>query len=287
MFCADRPGPVCGKRSHDRPGRTACRRSPGKIDLAVESGQLSAFGTLEAPGGRITLSRTVRNRDYDENLQSRSIYLGESSRLLAGGTNKFSAATVRALEAGVSPAKPQRYGRYLGEVLDGGMVDIRAGLGYLIARLGSYIDVGGATGAINVESGAASPYANPQDIGSAGGQVRLAAREGMFVDAAYNAKGGKGAPGGAYVLSTTFPEPAGKRWALPAEMTAARHFTLFFCSGSAENQRGASGINTENYLDKTVTIHAGTFNGQARFDTARLASGGFGSAYLASEAASA
>ncbi len=98
--------------------------------------------------------------------------------------------------------------------------------------------------------------------------------------------GGSVSPGVVFSLRLV-DDVAGTGWetlGLPTEMTAARQLTLFApAAGNAENQWVASGINTENYLDKKDPIKAKDFNGQARFDTARLASGGFGSAYLASE----
>ena len=72
------------------------------------------------------------------------------SRLLASGTSVLSATTRLALESDVSAGSVRSQRRYRGDVLPGGTVDIDAGLGYLIARSGSLIDVQGASGTLNL-----------------------------------------------------------------------------------------------------------------------------------------
>ena len=142
-------------------------------DVSLTSlAQLTVLGTLEARAGSISLSRPATSQHdevvngeaqnyndariaYSEEKQSESIYLGENSRLLASGTTVLAASTREALEAGSSTDNLRSNGAYKGAVLDGGTVNIDAGLGYLITRSGSQIDVSGTTDTVRVTSGAA------------------------------------------------------------------------------------------------------------------------------------
>lgn len=256
----------------------------GTIKLTAERGQLTVLGTLDAPGGTISLARTVRGVDYDLGLQSKSIYLGPQAQLLARGVTRLDRATRLALEGGATPAQLLALGRYTGSVSDGGRVEIDAGLGYLITRAGSLIDVSGITDTLS-QPVAGGPLAGlPRLLGSAGGRVRLGAREGMFLDGDYAASGGNGALGGTFSLRLA-DDGSGTGWDLgqPAALTADRQLALYDGGDTHGAKWTLDGTATDDYLDGTQTLAPATYNGKAELDTAQLARAGFGSWYLGSE----
>ncbi|MQY51005.1 filamentous haemagglutinin family protein [Rhodocyclus gracilis] len=263
--------------------------------ISLESwAQLTVLGTLAAPAGKITLRRPANRAndpfnlqliDYSLGKQSESIYLGPHSRLLAGGATLLDAATRNALDAGLSADQLRSQYRYKGQVLDGGQVSIDAGLGYLVTRSGSLIDVSGAADTLN--TAAASGYGGlsyaAQTIGSAGGSVSLAAREGMLLDGSYAASGQNGAVGGTF--SARLEQHTLQGWdstEIPPEMSAARQLTLFQSAGTHPEQWQLNAQDTGGYLDGTTTLPLAG-NGQARLDLATLDAGKFGSWYLGSQ----
>lgn len=258
----------------------------GVVKLAVERGQMTVLGTLEAPGGDISLARTVRGVDYDLDLQSKSIYLGPQAKLLARGVTRLDRATRLALEGGATPAQLLALGRYTGSVSDGGSVKIDAGLGYLVTRAGSLIDVAGITDMLNQPSSAgfSGLALSARQIGSAGGRVAIAAREGMFLDGDYSAAGGAGALGGTFSLRLA-DDGAGTGWDLgpPAALTADRQLALYDGGDEHAAKWTKGDTATDDYLAGKDTLDPTTFNGKAELDTTQLARGGFGSWYLGSE----
>ena len=265
----------------------------GKVSIATNtrtnangsspnSGQITVLGTIEALGGEISMTRTtgLSALRYDPAQQSRSIYLGENSKLLAGGTVKLSADTERLLALGASAGQLMDRGLYRGQVLNGGKVTLDAGLGYVITRDGSLIDVSGTTQTLNMPSGSGSNYL-PTRIASGGGQVTLAAAEGMFLDGSFKAAGGSGATGGSFALrlgrETTQWEPGP-----PAPPSGPRAVVLFDSKGATTPQWPGA-MDTAAYLAGTENIDVATHNGIARVDASKLSSAGFGSVSLQSQ----
>ena len=269
---------------------------------------MTVLGTLEAPAGSIKLARPANrsgdpyNLDlitYSEAKQSESIYLGPNSRLLAGGTSMLSAATRKSLDAGISADTLRDRRRYKGEVLPGGKVGVDAGMGYLITAPGSLIDVAGAQDVLNAASTTSNgglSYA-AKTVGSAGGQVSLAAREGMFLDGNYQAGGKNGAPGGAFSMRFADAEAKSDPWALnvaisvrvppvatpeEAAVLAERVLTLYQSHGSRTGEWPA-GIDIAAYLAVKSGLDPVQFNGKTSLDLVPLQSAGFGSWYLASQ----
>lgn len=276
----------------------------GRIDL-VSMAQLTVLGTLEAQAGEISLSRPATN-EYDEAVdgdnktyntnritfteakQSESIYLGENSKLLAGGTVELSESARLALQSGLSADDLRRNGQYTGSVLKGGSVTVDAGLGYLVTRQGSLIDVSGATGSLNVNTANGFASRSAQTMGSAGGNVTLGAREGMFLDGSYKAAGGSGALGGVFSLAFghTSNNSGSFLWGLQSTTTDAqkalnadRQLTLY---QSQEKDAAGKIIHTELWPG-SANIDTATHNGKAALDLAALSSGGFGSLDLTSQ----
>mgnify|MGYP001222934180 CR=1 FL=1 len=274
----------------------------GSINLESR-GQLSVLGTLEAPAGNIKLSRPAnRTSDpsnveliaYSEAKQSESIYLGADSRLLAAGTSVLGAPTRLALEAGVSADALRALRRYKGEILPGGTVDIDAGLGYLIARSGSLIDVQGASGTLNSATSLTRGISYlEQTLGSAGGSISLAARDGLFLDGSYRAAGGRNALGGTFSLRHADAQGKSDPWdATPPAQTPVspevvavlgKRELALYQSGGLHNALWPSAIATSDYLAGSATLDPVQFNGKAALDLALLQSAGFGSWYLASQ----
>ncbi len=260
----------------------------GSINLESRR-QLTVLGTLEAPGGKISVINDIAAGDlfeYSVGLQSRSIYLGPNSRLLAAGTTKLSAATRRLLDLGQSAASLFASGNYKGQVLAGGSVELDAGLGYLITRPGSLIDVAGATGTFSIAQASDRGFLYRQtDVGSGGGRVAFSARDGFFLNGDFLAAGGIGAPGG--VFSSRFGNAIASNWNLLnthldyASTTSPRTLTLFQSTDTPADNWPA-GVSENDYLAGTATLDPALFNGKARLDLTPLAAGGFGSWYLQS-----
>lgn len=267
----------------------------GSINLQSAK-QLTVLGTLEALAGTINLSRPLNRANdpyngdssshaYTEGRQSESIFLGEKSQLLAGGTVVLSGATRRAVEGGVSIDSLRNQVQYRGEVLAGGVVNIDAGLGYVVTASGSTIDVSGAEHALNTPtaSGNGGLGYPLRMLGSSGGRVNIAAREGMFLDGSYLASGKQGALGG--VFSLQFYELASNEsWdteILPDYMSAPRQLSLYQSGSSVHVPKWVfNKADTDTYLAGGKTLKES--NGDAALDLTLLANGGFGSWYLSS-----
>lgn len=267
----------------------------GSISLQSAK-QLTVLGTLEALAGTINLTRPLNrandpyNSDssshaYTEARQSESIFLGEKSQLLAGGTVVLSGATRRALEGGVSINSLRNQIRYRGEVLAGGVVNIDAGLGYVVTASGSSIDVSGAEHALNTPtaSGNGALGYPLRMLGSSGGRVNIAAREGMFLDGSYLAGGKQGALGGVYSLQF-YKLASNESWdaeTLPDSMNGPRQLSLYQSGSSGHVPKWVfNKADTDTYLAGGKTLQES--NGDAALDLTLLANGGFGSWYLSS-----
>lgn len=269
----------------------------GTINLTVDSGltgefgpgQLTVLGTLEAPGGTISLTRSMPSSvDYSDAQQSKSIYLGPKAKLLARGSTRLDRATRLALEAGATPAQLLALGRYTGSVSDGGRVEIDAGLGYLITRAGSEIDVRGATDTLSQASstGGATAAMLPRRIGSSGGRLAMTAHEGAFLDGEIKGTGGDGALGGTFSLRLANDAVTGwylQTGSLPDEVKAERSIVLYDGGDTHAAKWKLDGTVTDDYLAGKQTLAPATYNGKAELDTAQLARAGFGSWYLGSE----
>jgi filamentous hemagglutinin family protein len=254
--------------------------------------QLTMLGTLEARGGSIRLTRPATTKDhanegmaYSAEQQSRSIFLGENSRLLAGGVTRLDASTRIALDDGQSADALRALGQYRGEVLAGGEVELDAGQGYLITRPGALIDVSGTQDTLSqVAAGGLGNVYRTLLVGSSGGTLSLSARDGMFLDGAYLAGAGTGATDG--VFSLRFNDNYG--WNLEGaqqeehpELLESRRLTLYQ-STDEHTELWPEGLSESEYLAGQANIDSVAYNGQARLDLATLEAGGFGSWYLQS-----
>jgi filamentous hemagglutinin family protein len=160
----------------------------GDIALSANT-QVTVAGSLVARGGRIGVSNAVASIADGGFRDDASVWLGAHARLDVSGT------TLAAVD---------RFGRLIGEALDGGSVTLQAGRGYVVAEAGSTIDVRGAAGALDIarDVGTARPLLVRTPLASDAGRVELSAREGVFVSSTLRAQGGAAdAAGGALVVS--------------------------------------------------------------------------------------
>jgi len=279
----------------------------GSIDLESYA-QLTVLGTLEAPAGSLRLTRSVKaaltGDDYNQATTafswdkfSESLYLGPASRLLAPGTTVLDPATRSALALGTPLKTLQDKNQYRTQVLEGGQVELNAGLGHLVTRAGSLIDVSGAEGSAVFISGAGTGLVyRTEGLGSAGGRVSFAGREAMFLDGTCKAAGATGAPGGVFSLRLAEGEGYADPWQgefLPddlvdpvslAALTGPRQLTLFQSSGGHPAQ-WPDWLTQQAYLAGGAMLPAVGRDGKPRvaLDLAPLAAAGFASWYLGSQ----
>lgn len=264
----------------------------GKLTLEA-SGQMTILGTLEAQAGEINLGRTkvsgYLKDNYSTEKQSESIYLGEHSQILAGGTTVLTTATSQAILAGNSKESLLKLGKLRGEVLSGGSVNIDAGLGYVVTRAGSVIDVSGATGTLNTATSTGFGVAYPATVvGSAGGTVSIAAHAGMFIDGNFSALGGQGALGGVFSLSLPLAEnpwgfPESNRTNEQKAVLAPRNLVLYQSEAGSDGKVTHDALwkfSEDAYFSGKQLIDPISNNGKAQLDLALLTKGGFGSWYL-------
>ncbi|MCK6454806.1 MAG: filamentous hemagglutinin N-terminal domain-containing protein, partial [Alphaproteobacteria bacterium] len=228
----------------------------GSIQLRSER-SLHVDGTLEAPGGEISLAQAAANAQSDEYQADRAIWLGAHSRLLAQGYARI---------------EPDGTGLRRGTVYDGGRVEIDAAKGYLVSQAGALIDVSGTAATLDLAASGATL------VGSAGGAVKLAAREGMLLDGDYRAQGGAGALGGS--LTVDFDHSAAS-WtqfnsvidtATQSQLQSARRLVL-----TQQHDAGTAGMNFGQAIDPFA------HNGLATVAAGKLENAGFADVALKSE----
>ncbi|MFA6179812.1 MAG: ESPR-type extended signal peptide-containing protein, partial [Candidatus Methylopumilus sp.] len=150
--------------------------SAPSIALSAWDNQLSVDGTLQAPGGDISLTMNGNpTLDTDTGYNAaQAIWLGANARLLA---------------AGYTRTTPDSNGHRTGTVYDGGSITLDAKKGYVVAETGSVMNVAGTAAVLDVRN--VNRY-TPTRIASNGGDISLSAREGMLVDSTFKAS----SPGG-------------------------------------------------------------------------------------------
>lgn len=154
-----------------------------KASVSLSAGlQLSFDGTIVAPGGAISLGLLAASEQniYDS---QRSIVLGSSAHLISTGTSDLLYTASNGITTG--------------EVLGGGSVSLdTSNAGYIVVQQpgingasGATIDVSGTVSdPVSLMSGKTAT--SPAKIASAGGDIKIKAREGIFFDGTLAAKGG-------------------------------------------------------------------------------------------------
>ncbi|MCW5623888.1 MAG: filamentous hemagglutinin family protein [Burkholderiales bacterium] len=165
-------------------GEGAVVRVDPRGSIGIEAARsVTVLGTVEAPAGTIAIGNTVAG-SQDQYEADVAVWLGANSRILARG---------------YADVRPDARGFLRGEILDGGTVTISAGKGYLVTEAGSLIDVSGTTGTVDVPyQGPLGPVDQRVTVASAGGDIQLLGREGMFLDGTL-----RGLPGAAGVAGGT------------------------------------------------------------------------------------
>jgi filamentous hemagglutinin family protein len=166
----------------DAEGKT----SPPSIALSAWDNQLYVDGTLEAPGGNISLTMlgdpsSAEDPGYNA---SQAIWLGANAKLLAAGYTRLT---------------PTANGLRAGDVYDGGSITLDAKKGYVIAESGSVLDVSGTSAVLDVKN---INRFTPTKITSNGGDISIGAREGMLLDSTLKASS-PGGLGGSFELRFT------------------------------------------------------------------------------------
>ena len=231
----------------------------GSISLTSQR-SIRVDGTLQAQGGTIAIRQPAADALKDEYQADRAIWLGASARLLAQGYARIA---------------PSASGLRRGTVHGGGRVDIDAAKGYLVTEAGSLIDVTGATATLDLVS---QPVVGGSRVGSAGGAVTLAAREGMLLDGGYRAQGGEGALGGALTVAFDHSAAGWNRFnsvidaATEAQLQSARRLVL-----KQEHDAGTAGMRFGEAIDPFA------HNGLATLAVGKVLAAGFADATLKSE----
>ena len=237
--------------------------------ISLTSGKsIHVDGTLEAAGGSIALNQATPTQS-DEYLADRTIWLGADARLLARGYARLT---------------PNAQGLRQGTVFDGGSIAINAAKGYLVteslsadakARGEAMFDVSGATATLDfVDTSGGRPVRMAKQIGSEGGAISLAAREGMLLDGNMKATGGAGALGG--TLSVAF-DGGTMPWisfdpVLSAQINSPRRLVL-----KQTHDAGTDGMTFGQAFDTA------TRNGVATIAADKIEAGGFADVALTSK----
>jgi filamentous hemagglutinin family protein len=233
----------------------------GSIEVKSER-SIYVDGMLEAPGGKISLTQPAADPKKDEYLADRAIWLGANSRLLAQGYARLI---------------PNTTGRRDGAVHDGGSVTVDAAKGYLVSESGSLIDVSGTSATLDL---AADKSGTGAAVGSNGGKVMLAAREGMLLDGDMKAVGGSSALGGSLNLAL---ENGDAEWnrndnpnlsaALESQLRSARRVLI-----AQEHDVAVTGG-----MSFGKAIDPYKYNGLATVSAGKLAKAGFADVEIRSE----
>lgn len=205
---------------------------------------LTVEGQLSTPGGKIQLELKAAEggRGY---LADAAIWLGETASLSAKG---------------IARTYTGSDGRIQGEVLNGGAITLLAHNGYIVAEPGSLLDVSGSQAMLDLPQPSGAGYVRTQ-FASAGGSLRLAASEGLFLGADLDAAGGSGAaPQGALSIELDRPDIPNPNQVAVKYPTGLRSIELY-----------ASSPAFPAYLSAPGTLVAAADNGRAVLDVRKLA----------------
>jgi filamentous hemagglutinin len=168
-------------------GATVATEAGGSLSFSAGR-NLTVAGTLEAPGGNVTLTvegtrgGSASDPDKIGFLPTQALWLTDTAKILAGGTVEYQNA---------------RNGLRSGTVYGGGSVTLNAKHGYVIGEAGSSIDIGGYDTTLDLYGGRASSLVS-RDAGT----LSLSSAEGILVDSAITAAApGPRAAGGTLKLS--------------------------------------------------------------------------------------
>lgn len=192
---------------------------PGQGIDVRSIGQLTANGTLNAWGGRVSLTGLSVNDGNGERVNAqghgRSIWLGEQA-LIDVSSRAVTAQDMRG----------QTYGlvRDGGQIVIGGQVDAAKGSAtaselFVVVREGARLQANGSQAVLDIPGQGRTPVA------SNGGSISLASANGLYLDGEFSARsGGTGAAGGS--LSVALETPYYLNNALSERVMQARELVL-------------------------------------------------------------
>lgn len=214
------------------------------LNLSAVRG-LSVEGSISASGGNIQLELKSPSSGLGY-LADAAIWLGETASLSASG---------------VARTYTGSNGRIQGEVLDGGSITLLAHNGYIVAEPGALLDVSGTAATLDLprQNGGSgyvrAPYA------SAGGSIRMAASEGLFLGADLKASGGSAAaPKGSLSIELDRPD-----------ILAPDQVAFDYLTGLRSIELYAGTTAFPSYLSAPGTAVVDSDNGSAALDASKLA----------------
>ena len=152
----------------------------------ISDSSLSMDGVITAHGGDVTLQVVSPLNAVDPLYQpEQGIWLGSSAKIDVSG---------------VAITSTDKLGHVLGNVIDGGSVNMLANRGFVATKTGSLLDVSGTEKILDMPNKAPVGIAySPENIGSNAGMIDITAAEGIYLDGAMQAKAGNalGTSGGA------------------------------------------------------------------------------------------
>lgn len=173
---------------------------PGQGIDVRSIGQLTANGTLNAWGGRVSLSGLSINDVNGERVNAqghgRSIWLGEQA-LIDVSSRAVTAQDVRGRTYGLV--------RDGGQIVIGGQIDVAKGSAsapelFVVMREGSRLQADGSQAMLDV------PGQGRTSVTSNGGSISLASANGLYLDGEFSARsGGAGAAGGSLSVALETP----------------------------------------------------------------------------------
>lgn len=192
---------------------------PGQGIDVRSIGQLTANGTLNAWGGRVSLSGLSINDVNGERVNAqghgRSIWLGEQA-LIDVSSRAVTAQDVRGRTYGLV--------RDGGQIVIGGQIDVAKGSAsapelFVVMREGSRLQADGSQAMLDV------PGQGRTSVTSNGGSISLASANGLYLDGEFSARsGGAGAAGGS--LSVALETPYYRNDALSERVMQVRELML-------------------------------------------------------------
>ncbi|WP_186332161.1 filamentous haemagglutinin family protein [Bordetella genomosp. 13] len=234
---------------------------PGEQIRLFSTGQMTVDGTLNAPGGSITLGQigiaaTSAGEGYNSGVSqahTRSIWIGDHALLDVSGRAEMAV-----------DQQGRRYGNVSegGSIVVGGQIDETKGTVsapdlFVVVRPGAVLDASGAAGSLYVQG------KGEQSVASAGGSIALSSSAGLYTDGTLRAaSGGEGAAGG--TLAVGLEAPFYRTAGVQSAVLQPRELLL-------RQAQGASQLADDAQPD----LSAGLTYGQATLGVDRISAGGF------------
>ncbi len=211
------------------------RTDPGGTITLSAGSQISLFGALEAPAGKILLDIKgyAVNGTFEPN---RFVWLGGNSRLLAQGFAR---------------TQTNNQGLLQGEVLAGGEINVSAPQDtYLVAEAGSVMDVSGVSATLDIpqQNNAGVSYRRDTIAGDAG-VVNLAMSNMLLDGTLKGAAAGEHARGGSLILSSPVMVVKEDGASLPQGLTPGQNIAAKMLEPAASALQGKSFVTAKSVRD--------------------------------------